>query len=240
MRRPSFGEYGRPSAALMAAELPRAALELGATGALLPLLRRAPKGDGHPVLVLPGFLAGDGSTGLLRWFLRDRGYEVAAWGLGRNLGPNDRVMRGLRRRMAELVEQHDGRPVSLVGWSLGGMYAREIARQASGRVRSVVTLGSPFRLGGEPPPEGELPQPKVPVTAIYSRSDGVAPWRSCVDDRGAGRESIEVLGSHVGLGHNPAVLLIVADRLAQPEGTWEPFRGNRLLNRAVTFGRLRA
>jgi len=236
MRRPSFGEYGRPSAALLATELPRAVLELGATGTLLPLLRRAPRGDGHPVLVLPGFTAGDGSTGLLRWFLRDRGYGVAGWGLGRNLGPNCRVVQGLRRRVTELAERH-GRPVSLVGWSLGGMYAREIARQAPGRVRSVVTLGSPFRLGGEPPPEADLPQPKVPVTAIYSRSDGVAPWRSCVDDRGAGRESIEVLGSHIGLGHNPAVLLILADRLAQPEGTWAPFRGNRLLNRAVALGR---
>jgi pimeloyl-ACP methyl ester carboxylesterase len=235
--------------ALLAVEAPRAAGELGAWAATLPLLRRAPRGDGHPVLVLPGFTGGDRSTRPLRWFLRDRGYHVHGWRLGLNLGPTDRVVDGLAARLEALAERH-GAPMSLVGWSLGGIYAREIARAVPDGVRSVITLGSPFRLTdrtdahsgplydalstfhspraeGRRPPERERPAMPVPTTAIYTRTDGITPWLSCVDDAGDRCESIEVRGSHSGLGHNPAALVIVADRLAQPEGHWAPFRRSR-------------
>src|SRR5438270_3419528 len=110
-----------------------------------PLLLRAPRSDGHPVLVLPGFTASDVSTRVLRGYLRDLGYHVHAWRLGRNLGPNRETIDGLRRRVRELADRHQ-QPMSVVGWSLGGIYAREIARTTPRGVRMVITMGSPIRL----------------------------------------------------------------------------------------------
>jgi hypothetical protein len=236
--------FRRPSELLLALELPRAAGEIGVLGPALPLLRRAPRGDGHPVLVLPGFTADDLSTRILRWFLRDRGYFVHGWRLGPNLGPDARITSGLRDRVRAVADRH-GRAMSIVGWSLGGIYAREIARAApAGSVRQVITMGSPFRMrdgsGSNamalyervaparaatfPPRPVQTTSPlPVPTTAIYTRTDGVVDWRSCVADDGATSESVEVPGSHSGLGHNPAALWVVADRLAQPEGEWRPF-----------------
>jgi pimeloyl-ACP methyl ester carboxylesterase len=245
-RGPRSESWRRPPTSALALEGVRAAGELSAMGALIPLLRRAPTGDGHPVLVLPGFTAGDRSTVPLRWFLRDRGYFTHGWRLGRNLGPTDRIIDGMRARVEALLDQH-GQRITIVGWSLGGIYAREIARGAPDAVRQVITLGSPFRLTGrrgasnaEPlfklvsplmqdaPPEQMVPEDRrprlpVPATAVYTRTDGVVPWQSCVESDGPRRESIEVRGSHSGLGHNPAVLLTIADRLAQRDGTWSPF-----------------
>jgi pimeloyl-ACP methyl ester carboxylesterase len=109
--------------------------------------------------------------------------------------------------------------MSLVGWSLGGIYAHEIARSSPDLVRMVVTLGSPFRT--EPSHRRPLP---VPSTAVVSRTDGIVPWQTCVNPRGDAHETLEVLGSHCGLGHHPAVLLVVADRLAQAPGDWQPMR----------------
>jgi pimeloyl-ACP methyl ester carboxylesterase len=198
-----------------------------------PLLVRAPRGDGHRVLVLPGFTADDLSTRPLRWFLRRLGYRPAGWRLGRNLGPSERILDGLLERF-ESVASEDG-PVSIVGWSLGGVYARELARHQPEHVRQVITLGSPLRLAGGTPlsrlrpghrPRTSGPLP-VPSTAVYSRSDGVVHWRSAMEPDGPRRESIEVRGSHCGLGHNPRVLQIVADRLAQPAGTWAPYERSR-------------
>ena len=238
--------FTRPSALLLAAELPRAAMEAATLGPTWPLLRQAPVGDGHPVLVLPGLGASDLSTRPLRAFLRDRGYHVHAWRLGRNLGPSPATVAGLRERIAELAGRHK-RTMTLIGWSLGGIYAREIARAAPAVVRQVITLGSPLRLRdprasnasrlydavigtpqrptlvGVPPPEEERSPLRVPSTAVYSRTDGIVPWRSCVEVGTELCESIEVHGSHAGLAYNPAVLWIVADRLAQPEGVWRPF-----------------
>src|SRR5438874_9323897 len=108
-----------PSPALLALE-GRAWLEFAALLPALPLLTRAPRGDGHPVLVLPGYLASDRSTQVLRWFLRSRGYHVHGWRLGRNRGPAPDLIDGLRDRFTALVDRH-GRPMTLVGWSLGGI-----------------------------------------------------------------------------------------------------------------------
>jgi pimeloyl-ACP methyl ester carboxylesterase len=229
----------RPPSWLMLALEGRAWFELASVVPALPLLSRAPRGDGHPVLVLPGYLASDRSTQALRWFLRGRGYHVHGWRLGRNLGPAPEVVDGLRERFAALVARH-GRTVSLVGWSLGGIYAREIARRAPEHVRSVITLASPFRgvgvsnVGrlarhGDFPPSPELrarlaaPLP-VPSTALYSRTDGIVAWQSCIQDDGARSENVEVWSSHCGMGHHPAALWVIADRLAQPEGAWAQFR----------------
>jgi pimeloyl-ACP methyl ester carboxylesterase len=243
---PDSRAWRRPTPWTLAAEAPRAVGELTAFARALPRLRRVPDGDGHPVLVLPGFLASDESTRPLRWFLREHGYVAHGWKLGRNLGPSDDVIDGLQARVAALVDQH-GRTISVIGWSLGGIYAREIARQAPGAVRQVITLASPFRLGPrsasaarplyqavaanhsdrvrDPVRRGQRLEPlTVPTTAIYTKSDAIVPWRACIEDPGPYRQNIEVTGSHSGLGHNPRVLRIIADRLAQPEDDWRPYQ----------------
>lgn len=211
---PLFSDRRNP--ALILTEVPRAAAEFGAAVALGPLLGRMPRGDGHHVVVFPGLAASDTSTRYLRRYLRQLGYFVHGWRLGRNVGPNDFIVDGLRERMAILRETH-GEPMSLVGWSLGGIYARQIARLAPEHTRLVITLGSPFRMTHEPEAVD------VPVTNVFTRGDGIVPWQSCLDDPGPRRENVEVRGSHCGLGHNPAALVVIADRLAQPAGTWVPF-----------------
>ena len=211
-RRPSF-QTRRPL--LMALEAPRAAFEAQTLVPAWPLLSLAPRGDGHGVLVLPGFMASDRSTRVLRRFLLDRGYAAHGWGLGRNLGTEDGLGSRLRARLLELSLRHGGR-LSLVGWSLGGVFARELAKRLPERVRQVITLASPF--GGPaaaPPP--------VPSTAIYTRSDGIVAWQACREPEGAQTENLEIVGSHCGLGFHPLALYAIADRLAQPLGDWKPF-----------------
>jgi len=229
-----------PSRLLLALEV-RSILELQAFFAIYPLLRRAPRGDGHPVLVLPGLAASDVSTRPLRMFLKELGYAAHGWKQGQNRGPRPGVEDGIDARIVELSARYQ-RNVSMVGWSLGGVYAREAARRTPSLVRQVVTLGSPF--ANEPRASNawqlyealsgrqsinearrsamKLPPP-VPSTAIYSRSDGVVAWQGCREQESATTENIEVEGSHCGLGHNPVVLYAVADRLALPEGEWRPF-----------------
>ena len=209
--------------------------------ALRPLWRLAPHGDGHPVLVLPGLAAGDTSTVLMRRFLRARGYAVSGWNQGLNLGLREGVLERTHDTLRRLWAEH-GRAVSIVGWSLGGLYARELAKQSPEAVRLVITLGSPFT--GHPRETNawrlyelasghhidshdlHLPlrtAPPVPTTSIWSRSDGVVSWHCCVELRHDAAENIAVDSSHFGLGAHPAALYAVADRLAQPEGAWQPF-----------------
>jgi pimeloyl-ACP methyl ester carboxylesterase len=237
----------RPSLLYLAAEWPRSAVEYAWLQAARPVLARAPRGDGHHVLVLPGLVADDRSTRPLRWFLRDLGYQVHGWRLGTNVPSPDMADR-LQALLDRLYEA-DPRKLSIVGWSLGGIYARSVSRVMPERIRQVITLGSPFRstpgyesnvapmvragarLQGLRPAAGSAgndePVP-VPSTAIFSRSDGVVPWQACLDTRGGPHETLEVVGSHVGLGHHPAVLWAVAERLAQPEDRWEPLQVPRL------------
>ena len=229
-----------PSRLLQLAEL-RAGWELGATLSLWPLLKLAPRGDGHPVVVLPGLVASDMSTQLLRRYLSDRGYDTHGWGLGRNLGPREGVEAGMFR-LIESLHEKEGRTVSLVGWSLGGAYARLLAAKRPDLVRSVITLGSPFAgnprstnawrvyegvSGQSANDQARLkyvrPTPPVPTTSIFSRTDGIVAWRGSVEQESATSENIEVFASHLGLGANASVLYAVADRLAQPEGGWKPF-----------------
>ncbi|MFQ5524665.1 MAG: esterase/lipase family protein [Thermoanaerobaculia bacterium] len=221
----------------------RAMGELATSLLLRPLLRRLEGGDGHPVLLLPGFMASDLSTRPLRRFLRDLGYSAHRWTLGRNYGPQGDLEERMDERLAELHERH-GRRVSLVGWSLGGVYARVLANRRPERVRSVVTLGAPINGDGESTNSARLYEivtrerlrniaperlaevrktPSVPTTSVFSRSDGVTAWQSSVEPEGPRAESIEVPGSHLGLGFNPLVLCVLADRLAQPEDGWRPF-----------------
>jgi pimeloyl-ACP methyl ester carboxylesterase len=231
-----------PSLLLMLAEA-RGLFELNSSLLLSPLLLRAPKGDGHPVLALPGFLASDLSMAPMRRYLKELGYDAHAWNMGRNLGGVASKREALRDLLQRIHDQ-TGRKVSLVGWSLGGVYARDLALQAPELVRCVITLGSPFArdiratnatrlyeaLSGEKAgdnPEltaaiaGDLP---VPATSIYSRTDGIVNWHTSLLRPSATAENIEIyLASHVGLGVNPAALWAVADRLAQAEGEFRHF-----------------
>jgi pimeloyl-ACP methyl ester carboxylesterase len=231
-----------PSRTLMFLE-GRAIHEFGAFLQSLPLLGLAPSGDGHPVLVLPGLIASDTSTRPLRHFLRTRGYQVSGWRQGRNYGLRDGVEKGMIDLVHELNDGH-GRKVSLVGWSLGGLYARQLAKMAPECVRQVITLGTPF--AGDPRStnawrvyewaSGQRPEdidprftasmseaPPVPTTAIFSRTDGVCAWQGCREQASCMTESIEVESSHCGMGFHPAAVYAVADRLAQKEGEWSPF-----------------
>jgi pimeloyl-ACP methyl ester carboxylesterase len=210
----------RRTAVLAATEPLRTLAGAGALAAGLPLLRAAPRGEPHPVLVLPGLLASDLSTRLLRGWIARLGYPVVGWALGRNRGPTHEVRDELPRLVDRLAREH-GAPVSIVGWSLGGIYARRLAVRAPRQVRQVISLGSPFAL----PPRRNLARPlPVPSTAVYSRWDGVVDWRACRQRPGPRSENVAVRSSHLGMGHDPAVLWVVADRLAQRRDTWDAFR----------------
>jgi pimeloyl-ACP methyl ester carboxylesterase len=242
----------RPPSRLLWLAESRSLYELGFSLLAAPLLLNAPRGDGHPVLVLPGFLASDLSTDGMRRYLRALGYDAHAWDLGRNLGGVTRMRHGLRRRLAA-IHQNTGKKVSLVGWSLGGIYARMLALEDPASVRSVITLGSPFSrdpkasnvsglyqavTGEGPTVEERLGRAAyaeafdrisgdidMPSTSIYSKVDGVVNWRACLLRENERTENIEVRGaSHVGLGVNAAVLWATADRLAQSENSFTPFR----------------
>ncbi len=212
----------------------RAFAEYGALLLSWPLLHRLPRGDGHSVLVLPGFGGSDLSTRPLRRALARLGYDVHGWGQGRNLGMRRTVRAALEQRFEELYRARG--KLTLIGWSLGGIYAREMARGAPERVRRVITLGSPFnhhprannadRLyrwvngGGEEIDwegfERRRVPPPVPCTAIYSKSDGIVDWRCAMEDPAPNTENVEVRGSHTGLGVNVQVLRVIAERLARP------------------------
>ncbi len=230
----------------------RALLELATLPWAWPALQFAPRGDGHPVLLLPGFMADEATLAALKWFLRNRGYDVQTWGFGRNVGFRRQHAQALEQKIRHLHHQ-SGRTVSLVGWSLGGVFALYGAHHAPECVRSVITLGSPvsvdeggsrspamvkalYRLIAHPlGPDVHVMQPKakklrerkmlpVPMSCLYSVSDGVVPpQEATIQGDPARHENVRVPGSHTGLGFNPLVLAIVAERLAQPEGAWRPF-----------------
>jgi pimeloyl-ACP methyl ester carboxylesterase len=232
-----------PSKLLLLAEF-RALGEFALGMASLPALAMAPKGDGHTVLVLPGFLTSDSSTDFMRRALRGLGLNAVGWDMGRNLGGIYGMRERLRDKVAAL-KRDSGQKISLVGWSLGGVYARDLAISLPDMVRGIITLGSPFSgdlrannvgrlydvVSGESVDDadpvdvaalaGHLP---VPATSIYSRTDGVVHWRTSQVKEHPEAENIEVVGaSHLGLGFNPAVLWAVADRLSQAEGVFAPF-----------------
>ncbi len=239
-----------PSAGLFVTEPLRGLADLAALPLAAPWLAAAPRGDGHGVLVLPGLLASDTSTVLLRRFLGYLGHRPRGWDLGRNRGPTEAVLAGLPRAVLDHA-QRTGGPVSLIGWSLGGVYAREMARRHPGQVRQVITLGSPFALrdprqsnvrgayqrlshlhadGVRVPTREQRARPiGVPSTSVYSRWDGVVAWQACIEPETEGHQNVEVRCSHLGFGVDPATLWLIADRLAVPPGVPRPFRPPLLL-----------
>lgn len=227
MTRPPLPHRRRRSGFLAATEPVRAVASAGAFAAGLPLLQLAPRGEPHPVLVLPGLMASDASTRVLRIWLRRLGYPVVGWELGRNRGPTQEVLDALPRLLDRLAARH-GTAVSIVGQSLGGIFARTLARRVPRQVRQVVSLGSPFGSRDGRPLQ-------VPSTAVYSRWDGVVDWRACRQQPGPRSENVAVHAGHLGMGHDPAVLWVIADRLAQPRHEWQPFRPPTRLGLGLLF-----
>lgn len=171
-----------------------------------------PRGDGHPVLVLPAYSVSDRGTWPLRRVLERLDYPTYGWELGANRGATPEMVEALGRRFEAIHDRHM-EPVSLVGWSLGGVFARAIARRRPDKVRRVITLGSPYRAIEA---ERGWTAPPVPTTSIYSPTDGLVPPHNATEEEVPGRENIEVRGTHSGLALNVEVIEIVADRLARP------------------------
>ena len=234
-------------------EAPRAITEASTLIPAQSLLKDLAPGDGHPVMTLPGFLASDRSTRVLRRYIYHWGYDSFRWRQGRNLGPNrqNKLERMLDIRL-EKIYKETGRKVSLVGWSLGGLYAREIARRNPDLVRCVVTLGSPHgnpratnawriyeAVSGISVDDSIIqeriekirePVNDVPVTAIFSKSDAIVSPDIAKLPVGKNVENIGINTSHIGMGFNPIVLYLIADRLRQPRDDWMPFEISGIRN----------
>lgn len=234
----------RPSFFWLLTEAGRALTELGISYPYRKLFANPECGDGHPVLVLPGFLASDTSTARLRSYLDSIGYVAYGWEMGRNYGKEEALYE--LSDLVEKIHKEHRRKVSIIGWSLGGVYARQLGKMQSDKVRQVITLACPFRgigeannvawiynliTGGERVADvnqdliRDLPKPApVPTTCIYSKQDGVVPWEYCmeaVEDHL--HQNIEVRGSHLGMAHNPSVLKIITDRLQYSQEDWQYF-----------------
>ncbi len=242
----------KPSLVSAITEPFRASGEFVTSVGLLAFRSRLPVGEPHPVLVLPGFMATDRSTAPLRRLLSSLGHEPYGWGLGRNVGPTERVVREMPQLLDRIADDTNG-PVSIIGWSLGGIYARQLAARTAEQVRVVVTLGTPvrqevrkasnaqglfdrlsaFHTPGHPLLDDGEPL-SVPVTAVHTRADGVVHWETCLVHNAPNAENLRVTGSHTGLGFNPAVAYIIADRLAQPVGAWSPFEAPAPYQRIIS------
>ncbi len=239
-----------PNPFLKASEPFRALFELGSTAVSSQWRELKGTGDGHSVLVIPGLLTNDATTFILREFLKNMGYKACRWEQGFNPGVRESLFNGAVSVLKRIHAESDQK-VTLIGHSLGGIYAREIAKLNPEFVRQVITLGSPFGdINGDytnvkrvyeffNPDDSKLPPqlkearesmpiaPPVPTSALYSKKDGVCHWQSCMQvDGHKETENIEVEGSHLGMVANPEVMFVLADRLGQKEGLWKPFPGN--------------
>ena len=218
-----------------------AALDAARLVAALPRLAAAPRGDGHLVVDIPGWKAPEVTGAPLRAYLRRLGYDARGWGFGTNTGSTRGDIDRLATRVLELVGE-TGSPASLVGWSLGGVIAREVARRHPDAVRRVITYGTPVggprytsvarAYGRGADTDGhrearrldETNPIRVPVTVLFSRRDGVVAWQACIDHATPGAEHVEIASTHLGMGFDPDVWRIVADRLAErttPQTTGE-------------------
>jgi pimeloyl-ACP methyl ester carboxylesterase len=198
-----------------------------------PRLARAPRGDGGPVVDIPGWRAPESSMAPLRAYLRRLGHDARTWGFGTNLGNPQRDAERMARSVADLSAE-TGRRVGLVGWSLGGVIAREVAREVPEHVSCVITYGTPIvggpmhtvAAGSYEPGFGDqvdgildelnASRPiRVPILSIFSRRDGIVSWPACIDRASPNVRHVEVNSTHLGLGIDPDVWLLVARELAR-------------------------
>ena len=246
----------KPSLFWLLTEASRAIVEFSTFYPYKLLKGNEASGDGHSVIVLPGFMATDRSTKPLRRFLDDLGYNTHGWALGRNFG-SESYLDSLIEKIEKLYRESENQ-VSIIGWSLGGVYARQIAKERPDLIRQIITLGSPFR-GIDMPNHAswlyrfltngksakdidplvlqDLPNPApVPTTAIYTKEDGVVPWQTCMERQESTiHQNVQVRGSHFGLGVNPSVLAIIMDRLQYEESNWQPFIPSTRINEFLFY-----
>lgn len=202
-----------------------------------PILVRQPRGNSEPVLILPGYGAGDGSTAVLKAYLRLLGYRARGWGLGRNEGAVSDLLPRVLKRLASF-SRRSNQKVTMIGWSFGGYLARELARERPDLVRQVITLGTPVIGGPKYTVAAEIYRKRgididaiaaevewrkqtslsIPVVAIYSRVDGFVAWQACIDQDATNVEHVEVRTTHLGFGFSPDVYKIIAQRLANHQG----------------------
>lgn len=249
MNNSTASDIRRPSLALLCAEPFRAVSEFawhsfGKSADAGPADARP--GDGHPVVIFPGLGADGKSVATLRARCRALGYEAFDWGQGFNAGPKgdlDEWLHSLKESVTALLAAHT-QPATLIGWSLGGIYARELAKVMAPQVRQVITMGTPFNADADHTNAGWLfrllsgtsaamdpamserlrTPPPMRTTSIYSRSDGVVAWQTCRHKKKSSLvHDIEVGGSHVGMNWNRDVLAVVADRLGQRTGPWRQY-----------------
>jgi len=244
----------RPSFRMHITEAFRAMLDYRKSVDFLKSFKSYNKGDGHPVLVIPGFMGSNTSTRRLRKFIKKLGYLPYDWGLGRNYADIEDVDT-LLNRIDEIYHKHQ----ALIGWSLGGVYARELSKQRPNFIRQVITLGSPFAGITEPNNavwlyemlKGKsvksldlvwlesLPKPApVPTTAVYSKEDGVVSWKVCLEKKeDEFHQNVEIKGSHTGLVNNASSWYLIADRLKYRQDNWKHFEYNGELKEFVDFPR---
>jgi pimeloyl-ACP methyl ester carboxylesterase len=202
---------------------------------------RIPAGDGHPVLFLPGLLGDDNTFTELRRAAEEKGYKTHGWEKGTNFGFNAKTGRHLERRLKQVYDENGGKKVTIVGHSLGGVFARELAQQYPDMVRGVITLGSPIAAADnvntfternlrkihkffDPSAEGaDKSGPLPPLTSMYSKTDAVVPWAASIMGTAPHTENIEIDGGHAEMPDNLKAAVIVLEKLAQPEGGWKPF-----------------
>lgn len=247
----------RPSFFWLMTEPGRALTELSVAYSLNSVYKTPQNGDGHPVMILPGFMSTKTSTALLRKHIANLGYSVYDWGLGRNYGKVE-YMELLLETLDEMYKRNGKEQISLIGWSLGGVFARQLAKEKPHLIRQVITLGSPFRditqpnniewlysaiSGGRKAKNTNkallenlpLPAP-VPTTAIYSKEDGIVPWRMCMEvEEDEWHQNIQVRGSHIGLGVNASVLAVIEDRLRFDRSNWSHFRPKGLVENLLFY-----
>lgn len=233
---------GRPGVHLLLSEPLRAAGEY--LSLMLSSRSRVTPGDGHPVVIFPGLASDARAIGPLLSHCQSLGYAAMDWGQGWNLGPRgnlDDWLKQLASQVRSQLGKGAGAP-SLIGWSLGGLYARELAKRRDWPIRQVISIGTPFNGAPEQTHAGRLygllsgqpvsmstelalrlrTPPPVPTTSIYSRADGIVAWQACRHEKESALvQDVEVQGSHLGMGWNPQVLDLVADRLLQSPGDWK-------------------
>ncbi len=246
----------RPSIALGLTEGLRAMMDFGWYFPYRLWTKNESGGDGHPVLILPGFMASDFSTIPLRSFIHKLGYKVYGWGEGRNFAHVEYIEL-LLEKLDRIYQKHNEK-VTLIGWSLGGIYARQLAKHDPSIIRQIIVMGSPFqgvrmannaswmydilkksklvskKIDEKLLDDIPLPAP-VPTTAIYTKEDGVVPWELCLEEEDEWHQNIQVRGSHLGLGVNPLVLQIVADRLKYQKEDWEYFETSNLVEELLVY-----
>jgi hypothetical protein len=245
----------RPSFFWLMTEPSRAITELGFSYSYNRFFKNTQQGDGHPVMVIPGFMGTKHSTKVLRNYMSELGYDVYDWGMGRNTGKVEHIFYLLES--IDEIYKKTGEQITVIGWSLGGIYARQLAKEKPELVRQVITMGSPFKnltrpnnvewiysliSGGKKAKDTNrallsnfpLPAP-VPTTAIYSKEDGIVHWETCMEDEDDIHQNIQVRGSHCGLGVNPSVLTVIADRLQYDKNNWRYFKPKGLVDSLLFY-----